>query len=336
MRGVIGWDIGGVNTKVARVAGGRLLGVRSRPFEIQRAPDALAPLLRDLAREVGAASDDRHAVTMTAELSQFFRTKADGVRFVLDAAGAAFPDAVLRVLDTAGRFVTPEAAGAAPLTVAASNWMATAAAVARRHPDAILLDTGSTTTDIIPIVGGQVAAAGRTDPDRLASGELVYTGAVRTPVEAIVRAVPWRGASARVSAEGFALAGDAHLWLGTLDPAAYEVTPPDGRPATRACAGERLCRVVCADASMTDAAGITAIAEAVARGQVAQIRDGLAAVRARHPTLRAAVVAGLGAWLAAEAARAEGLEVHALADQWGEGSVTAPAAAVALLLDAAP
>ncbi len=68
-----------------------------------------------------------------------------------------------------------------PLTVAASNWVATALVVADEVPDAILIDMGSTTTDIIPIVGGVVRAIGLTDPDRLASGELVYTGALRTP-----------------------------------------------------------------------------------------------------------------------------------------------------------
>ena len=75
---------------------------------------------------------------------------------------------------------------------------------------------GTTTTDIIPIVDGEVVAVGKTDPDRLASGELVYTGALRTPVEAIVRDVPYRDGRASVSAEAFALIGDVHLWRGHL------------------------------------------------------------------------------------------------------------------------
>ena len=62
-----------------------------------------------------------------------------------------------------------------------ANWSATAWAVAERHPDTLLVDIGTTSTDIIPIVSGSVAALGHTDPDRLLSGELVYTGAVRTP-----------------------------------------------------------------------------------------------------------------------------------------------------------
>ena len=97
MTGVLGWDIGGVNTKVARVIRGRLGAVRSVEYEIQRDPTALAPLLGRLAGELCAEPDDAHALTMTAELSQLFRTKREGVRFVLDGIAAAFGGALVRV-----------------------------------------------------------------------------------------------------------------------------------------------------------------------------------------------------------------------------------------------
>ncbi len=116
---------------------------------------------------------------MTAELSQMFRTKRDGVAFVLDALQAAFPTSEIRVFAVDGRFLPPAEARSAPLAVAAANWSATAHLVALDHPNALLIDTGTTTTDIIPISGGLVVSRGRTDPERLASGELVYTGALR-------------------------------------------------------------------------------------------------------------------------------------------------------------
>src|SRR3989449_7714869 len=93
-----------------------------------------------------------------------------------------------------------------PLAVAAANWAATARIVGRSFADCLLLDTGSTTTDVIPIVGGEPVAAGRTDPERLREGELVYTGALRTPAEAIAATVPLDGRPTGVSTEGFALA----------------------------------------------------------------------------------------------------------------------------------
>jgi (4-(4-[2-(gamma-L-glutamylamino)ethyl]phenoxymethyl)furan-2-yl)methanamine synthase len=338
-RGVVGWDIGGANIKVVRVAVpahtpvDASLRAAVRAYELQRDPAALPGVLRVLADQAGAAAGDAHAVTMTAELSQYFRVKRDGVAFVLDAVAEAFPAADVYVYSVHGEFLQPHAARAAPHAVAAANWAATARAVAQMIRDAILVDIGTTTTDIIPISGGVVRAVGWNDPGRLASGELLYLGAVRTPVEAITHTVPLGDDHAGTSAEGFALAGDVHLWRGTLAPAAYTAPTPDGRPATRVYAGERLARVVCADRELVDAAALDRIADAVAAVQVERTAAAIARVRARHPEIGTAVVTGAGDFIAAAAADRAGLAVRWLADEFGpDASVAAPAAAVALLL----
>jgi probable H4MPT-linked C1 transfer pathway protein len=271
---------------------------------------------------------------MTAELSQMFRTKREGVAFVLRAVETAFAGACIRVYAVDGCFLPPAAARARPLSVAAANWSATARVVALHHPDALLVDIGTTTTDLVPIVGGDVVAAGRTDPERLASGELVYTGALRTPAEAIAHCVPLGDALAGVSAEGFALSGDIHVWRGDLDPADYSCPTPDGRPATREFAGERLARVVCADREMLGQEAITRLADALARAQVRSIEVMMQRMLDSHPSIRAAVVTGLGAFLGVAAAQALDLEVIPLSDELGTaGARCAPAVAVALLLE---
>ena len=335
MNGVLGWDIGGVNTKVARVVRGEVVDVQARPFEIQRQPHALGPLLVDMARAAGMQPGDAHAVTMTAELSQTFRTKREGVGFVLDHVLAAFPTAYIGVHTVDGRFVDAAAARETPLVVAAANWAATARLVAQTWPDGVLVDIGSTTTDITPIVAGAIAARGRTDPERLREGELVYSGAVRTPVEAIAPTVPLWGKPAGVAAEGFALTGDVHLWRGQLAPGDYSAPTPDGRPATREFAGERLARVVCADRDMLDEGAIGAIADSLWEAQVDRIAGAIARIVRRHPALARgpAVVTGLGDFLAAEAARRAGLQATHLSARWGSAARHAPAAAIALLLE---
>jgi probable H4MPT-linked C1 transfer pathway protein len=331
---VAGWDIGGVNTKAARIAGGLVLTARTRPFELQRDPEALTLLLHELAREIGVQDHVPHAVTMTAELSQMFRTKREGVAFVLDAVEQAFPADDIHVFTVSGQFLAPAAARRQPLAVAAANWAATARALAVSHPDALVIDVGTTTTDCIPIVGGRVAAAGWHDPDRLVSGELVYTGALRTPIEAIVSEVPYRNGAAGVSAEGFALAGDAHVWRKSLEPREYTVPTPDGRPATREFCGERLARVICADTELIDVDGVSRIADAVADAQIRRIAAALNRIRSRHPTVRTALVTGIGAFIAAAAARVAGLDVIDASAVWGtDAARCAPAAAVALLLE---
>src|SRR5438067_837344 len=273
MNAVLGWDIGGVNTKGARVAQARVVATGAVPYELQRDPAALTPLLRRLARDIGARPGDAHAVTMTAELSQLFRTKREGVGFVLDAVAAAFVEECVRVWTVDARWLTLAQARREPHAVAAANWSATAQLVARLVPDCVLIDVGSTTTDIVPIAGGVPRAAGVNDTERLREGELVYTGALRTPTEAIAATVPVCDRPTGVSAEGFALAGDVHLWRGELAPEDYSVPTPDGRPATRAFAGERLMRVVCADREMLDDDGVDAIADALWDAQATRLRD---------------------------------------------------------------
>lgn len=334
---VIGWDIGGVNTKVALVRNGRLEHVTSQPFEIQRAPEHLPALLRTLAQRAGHLDSAVHAVTMTAELSQMFVTKRDGVHRVIDAVETAFPHDPIFVYGVDGCFLLPDAARQRVLQVAAANWAATASIVAHEFDRGLLIDVGTTTSDLIPFADGRHRAHGTTDPERLASGELVYTGVVRTPIEAILDRVPFASGTAGVSAEGFALAGDAHVWIGSLAPADYTVDPPDGRAVTRDSAALRLARVVCADREMIDDDGISRIADAVVGAQRDRLVAAIDRIRARNAWITRAVVTGLGAFLAEEAARAAGLAVVHLSDAFGvDAARSTPAAAVALLLARRP
>jgi probable H4MPT-linked C1 transfer pathway protein len=331
---ILGWDIGGVNIKASRLIpeDRRTARAISVPFELQHEPAQLGVQLGTVARCLQAAPTDVHAVTMTAELSQAFRSKREGVGFILAALEAAFPPEHLHVYTVTGEFVSPQEARTRPLDAAASNWAATANWVANSVPDCLLLDIGTTTTDLIPIVDGRVAARGRTDPERLISGELVYTGALRTPVEAIVDRVPLWAGSAGVSAEGFALAGDVYLWLGRIEERQYTCRTPDGRPATRAFAGERLARVVCGDRDLLDEAAIQEVAAAVALAQQQLVSRAIQNILCRFPWLRAAAVTGLGEFIAAEAARAAGLTVIRLADHIPGLAQAAAATAVACLL----
>ncbi|MBE7556058.1 MAG: hypothetical protein HS126_33815 [Anaerolineales bacterium] len=327
---VTGWDIGGVNLKAARLSADGLKVIH-QPFAIWQRRADLAEALTQLSVQLGPAP--QAAVTITAELSDTFRTKREGITFVLDALLAALPQTELHIFGLDGQFHPPGTACEQPLLVAAANWLATALLVAREFADCLLVDIGSTTADIIPIRGGQVVAEGRTDPERLGRGELLYTGALRTPVYATVQRVPLWGGWCPVSAEFFATAQDVHLLLGDL-PATQCTSPTaDGRPATPEFAAERLARVVCADSEMLSREEIEAIARYVAQEQVSQISQAMAQVMSRVTLNGPAVAVGVGAFLAEAAAARLGLDSlrpSALAS--GEASLAAPAVAVARLL----
>jgi len=242
---VIGLDVGGANTKAAVVHVDERVRIVSEPFEVWREPEALGDAIASV---VGRLELDRVpvALTTTAELVDVFASKREGVLYVLEAARQALPGRRLRVMTTAGELIDLGEARVAPLRCAAANWMATALLIARSLPDAILLDCGGTTTDVIPIVSGEVAARGRTDVERLLHGELVYTGALRTNVAAVLSHVPIGGQPCPVSSELFAVSADAHLLRGSLTPEQCTCTFPDDRGTSPPEFRSRLAPVVCA------------------------------------------------------------------------------------------
>jgi (4-(4-[2-(gamma-L-glutamylamino)ethyl]phenoxymethyl)furan-2-yl)methanamine synthase len=334
---IVGWDIGGANVKAAWLDSeqGETQAVRvaSYPFEIWRDKGRLPKVLQSVLSEVTAELPQVMALTMTAELADVFSTKREGVQFVLESVLVAFPDCAAYALDLAGDFVALKEAQTRPLDFAAANWLATALYIARVYSDCLLVDVGSTTTDIIPILGGEIVSHGRTDLARLLAGELVYTGALRTHLASIVHSVPVGGRSCRVASEYFAISGDVHLILGHLGPEDYTCPTPDGQPPTLVSARSRLARLVCADTEMLSTAEIDEMAYYIHQQQLRQISEALQQVLSRLAGHRAlgVVVMGSGAFLAAQAAQQLGL--RSLDARWDrQASAVAPCMAVAHLL----
>ncbi len=306
---MIGLDVGGANTKAAVVDGDGRVRIVSEPFEVWRRPEAMADAI---ATVVGRLELDRApvALTTTAELVDVFSSKREGVLCVLDAASKALPERWLRVMTTDGALIGVEEARGAPLRCAAANWMATALLIARSLPDAILLDCGSTTTDVVPIQAGEVIALGRTDVDRLLHGELIYTGVLRTNVATMLSHVPIGGRPCPVSSELFAISADAHLLRGRLTAEQCTCTFPDGRGTSLPEVRSRLARVVCADPEQLADGDLEAIAAAVEEAQVASIAAALDRVGRRVTTGAPVVAVGIGAFLGRAAAGRCGLPVH--------------------------
>ena len=332
MRPVIGLDVGGANTKAAVVDGDDRVQVASEPFEVWRQPEGMAEAIAAVVARLGF-DDAPVALTTTAELADVFASKREGVLYVLDAARQALPGRRLRVLTTSGELVGIREARRAPLSCAAANWVATALLVARWLPDAVLVDCGGTTTDLIPILAGEIAARGRTDVERLLAGELVYTGALRTNIAAVLSHVPIGGRSCPVSSELFAISADAHLLRGNLRREQCTCTFPDARGTSPGEVRSRLARVVCADPEQLAPGDLEAIAAAVEEAQVASIAAALARVAGRLPAPLPVVAVGVGAFLARAAAERCGLTIHPGSGTplGGEGGEVAAAVALSVL-----
>jgi (4-(4-[2-(gamma-L-glutamylamino)ethyl]phenoxymethyl)furan-2-yl)methanamine synthase len=286
-RSVVGLDIGGANLKAAHASGPAI----SQPFALWKNPAGLADALRLLLR--GLPAFDALAVTMTGELCDCFETKRQGVRTILDAVGSVAGPTPVKVWQTDGRLVDLATAREQPLLAAAGNWLALATYAGRfaSTGPALMVDIGSTTTDIIPLRDGQPVPVGRNDTTRLRHHELIYTGVRRTPVCALL--------GSEGAAEWFATTQDVYLVLHKTPENAADCDTADGRPATRAFAHARLARMICADVESCTEEDRRGLALRICNRQTMLIRQAMESMaRAMAGPLSAVILAGSGEFLA--------------------------------------
>jgi probable H4MPT-linked C1 transfer pathway protein len=243
---VLALDIGGANLKVADGNG----FARTEPFSLWKYPANLAGAIQQLI--TGAPPAERFAVTMTGELADCFTSKVEGVCHILDAIDAIAENRPVQVYLCNGNLVDTTTARHEPLLAAASNWHALAMFASRflQSRSGLLIDVGSTTTDLILIDPKGPTTCATTDLERLANGELLYTGATRSPICALVRELPWRGQSIPIAQELFSTTLDVYLTTGEIPENSNNFQTADGRPATLTAARDRLARCVCTDRTM--------------------------------------------------------------------------------------
>ena len=162
---------------------------------------------------------------------------------------------------------------------------------------------------------GQSMHAGATDLARLMSGELLYTGATRTPVCAVTGSVMVRGTQVPLAAEQFATMLDAHLLTGSIQEDANSTDTADGRPATRQHSLNRMAHMLCCDRTDLLEEELVDIANQLISEQVRQIGDALRNAAERvssddgKPTI---VLSGSGSFLGRKAVE------HACTELFGE------------------
>jgi probable H4MPT-linked C1 transfer pathway protein len=273
---MIGIDVGGANLKV----------VDDRGVHIHYCPLwENAPITRLLEQHV-TQRDEPAAVVMSGELADSFRSKQEGISFIVDAVKKAFPGARFYGMDA--RFHDT-----AVSSLAAANWLASADLLRIKYPRAVLLDIGSTTADIIPLVRFS-DLTGLTDLTRLQKGFLLYTGMLRTNIATLLHSVELDGVRTPVSTEYFATSADAYLALGDIVPGQYGCDTPDHKEKTRDASLRRLARVVCADLEEIGEEGALAIARQFRQGQCTLVCDAVRSCVASH-SADEIIVAGIGA-----------------------------------------
>lgn len=291
MRACFGWDLGGANLKLARIEGGRAISVTQIPCPAISEPRKFDLALAE-AVDMLEMGDATHAVTMTGELSDVFASRADGVRYLIALMCKTTGEAT-RFYSLDG-FLEAEQATARWQDVASANWHASAALAAAIIGDGLLIDIGTTTTDLIPLKRSKVAAVGRNDGERLSEGELIYSGVVRTPVMAVEQQAPFKGRMQGIAGERFATMADVYRLTGELPTDADPYPAADRRGKSRDESAARLARMLGRDVDDAEFIAWKALAHFFARRQIERIEADARALIGREELSPNAPIIGAG------------------------------------------
>lgn len=312
----IGWDVGGAHLKAAELSSrGDVLAAEQVASPIWLGLENLETAIQRVARTF-SVDHARHGITMTGEMADIFPNRNQGVTSLLQRFGSVIPDKRISVYaGEKGLIPFSEAAHYLP-QIASANWHATAAHAAMTHGSGILMDIGSTTTDIIPFRNGEACPRGWTDFERLRSNELVYTGVVRTPVMAVVQQVPFRGVMQNIAAENFATMADVYRLSGELLEHHDLMATPDLQGKSRRDSARRLARMVGLDVDEKESLEEwIELAAYIAERQLHIIYRSLAGIRAWIPA-KVLVGAGSGRFLARTLARRAEYTYIDISEQW--------------------
>lgn len=257
---IAGIDIGGANIKYCQSDGYTLNTI----FPLWKKKQALPAILEQI---TSTKKIQTLAITMTGELCDCFKTKNEGVRYILNSIHKK--KSTLLVWTTNKIFIPLANAIDNPEICAASNWLGLASFIAKQQPEdfGISIDIGSTTTDITSIDQGNPVTLGINDTQRLESGELIYTGMKRTPLASLL--------GSKYAQEYFATIADAHLLTNNLEENPEDKDTADGRSFTKTNSARRIAKMLCADQSELPISKIVKTSEVAIKTQIQWITNAL-------------------------------------------------------------
>ncbi len=334
---IAGFDIGGANTDLAIIEFEnneiKNIEVDFKYLPMWSNNDDLSQALIELVKNICPLSEiDAVGISMTAELVDAYDTKKEGVLDVVAKCEETFSCPIAYV--GVDGMLSSEDIKQNPIKAAAANWIATAQIATLISDNCIFIDTGSTTTDIIPVKNARECAIGRSDFDRLATGELVYSGTLRTNIASFIDTVEFNNKEYAVASELFAQTADIYRVLELITEEDYVCDTFDGESKSKIDCAKRIARVLCADLDVLSIEDIVEISEFIHQKQIQQISEGLKKVSAVQNS-DLIITTGLGKdILDKPAAELLGLNVKSMDEiLTDEECVVAPAIGTAIMMN---
>jgi probable H4MPT-linked C1 transfer pathway protein len=241
---------------------------------------------------------------MTGELADIFTDRIEGVLHISGAMTARLGAATFFFAGQGALIPSDEVASHA-MQIASANWMASAIFIAKKIGHGLLLDIGSTTTDVLLLKDGKPQNRGFSDAERLQFDELVYTGVIRTPLMTLGPRMPLDGHWYPIAAEHFATTSDIYHLTGELNDEEDMADTADSKEKTQSACARRIARMVGQDSKDAPIAAWIGLSRAFKQKQLDVIEDSVRRSLSRMliDDDAAVIGAGTGSFLAKELAR---------------------------------
>lgn len=320
---VIGWDIGGAHLKAVMLnVAGHVLAANQVYCPLWRGLHELDLAMDVILREFNA---EKHRVTMTGELADIFPSRHAGVMQIAQLAaqklsgqkpaGQKLQSNVMFYAGNQG-FVGIEAVEPLTAEIASMNWLASTQYLAHNIEQALFIDMGSTTTDIALISDGRAQVRGFNDATRMQCDELVYTGAVRTPLMALAQKIPFAGQQVNIAAEHFATTADVYTLTGDLALAENMAETADGAEKSIEASARRVARMIGHDAQEAPLSAWRNLAYAFKQAQLNLIKQAVLTQISRLEDCQNLHIIGAGAgeFMVGELAKQLGFKYVSVSD----------------------
>ncbi len=243
---IVGWDIGGANLK-ASIINFKNYKIKSNQIycPIWLNIDNLRKSIISIKNNFGNC--DYHAVTMTAELVDIFKNKKKGVKKIIELFCKIFPEKKVFFYSINENFLKRKDAILNTDNISSMNWHASASFISKYIKNCILVDIGSSTTDIVPIKNKKIVVKGFNDSERLSNGELIYSGVLRTPITSIVKNLHLKKKKHILIQENFADIADVYRILNKLPKNMDLISTQDKKPKNPVASARRIARLLAKD-----------------------------------------------------------------------------------------
>ena len=305
MTSSIGLDIGGAHLKACLIKNDVILKLSKAALfktPMWESQNALVSTLKEIEKKWVMGEDIQINIAMTAEMTDCFKDRREGVRKILSIIKNTFSCEKLKIYSTNG-LKNLNITFKNYKEIASSNWHATADTLSKIERNCFLIDIGSTTTDIIPIQRGKIlSTTSSTDFSRLQKGELVYLGVCRTSLGSIRRQLLFRSKMTNIIRENFASTADLFRLTKQLNPK-YDLYPTfDGQNKTRLATRQRLARIIGLDAHDVTVEELNALAQQIKQIFVSEIIENLKKVKFQYKmsSRTPIIITGSGKFLASE------------------------------------